>query len=87
MHARLLLLALAAFAAAAPAGAAPATLRVSGETGETKTLSAEDLDALPQASASITHDGKTYRFKGALLSEVLKTVDAPLGAAMRGAAL
>ncbi len=78
---------LAALSPAPSAAAAPATLIVSGEDGQTRTLSEKDLDALPQASATITHEGKTYGFKGPLLGEVVKLVGAPLGPAMRGPAL
>ncbi len=82
-----LFLALAALALAPAAHAAPSTVAVTGEDGKTLTLSAQDLDALPQASAAISHEGKTYGFRGALLGEVLKKAGAPLGTAMRGAAL
>jgi hypothetical protein len=87
MKALLLFLALAPLATASAALAAPAVVTVTGEDGKTLALSAQDLDALPQASASIRHDGKTYGFKGALLYEVLKKVGAPLEKEMRGAAL
>lgn len=80
---------LASALAAAPAGgaAAPATLTVTGEDGKTLTLDARALDALPQANATITHEGKTASFRGPLLYEVLKKAGAPLGKDMRGPAL
>jgi hypothetical protein len=92
MKASPLLVALAAVALAAVAmssapRAAPPAVSVIGEDGKTLMFSAQDLDALPQASATISHDGKSYGLKGALLYEVLKKAGAPLDAAMRGAAL
>jgi len=78
---------LAALALGPIAHAAPAALSLTGEDGQTRTLSQKELDALPQASATITHEGKTYGFKGALLSEIVKLAGAPLGPAMRGPAL
>ena len=50
-------------------------------------MSALDLNSLPRASATITHEGKTYGFKGVLLADVLKRVNAPLGKDLKGPAL
>jgi hypothetical protein len=77
----------AAFALAPIAKASPSVVTLTGEDGRSRTLSVKDLDALPQGAATITHEGKAYGFKGALLGEVVKLVDAPLGSAMRGQAL
>ena len=75
-------------ALAAPAsGSAPAQVTVKGEAGQTVTLGLHDLDALPQATAGFTHEGKSFSFRGPPLAEVLKRVDAPLGPAMHGPAL
>jgi len=95
MKASPLLFALAALALppagqAAPAtvpAAVPAAVTVTGEDGKILTLGVRDLDALPQASATISHDGKIYGFKGALLYDVLRKAGAPLDKEMRGAAL
>ncbi len=87
MNAMPLLLALAAVSIASVAHASPATVAVTGEDGRTLTLSAHDLDALPQASATISHEGKTFGFKGALLYDLLSKAGAPLDKAMRGPAL
>jgi len=91
MKATPLVLALATLALASAAEAAPApitaTVTVTGEDGKVLTLGVQDLDALPQASAVISHEGKTYGFKGALLYEVLKKAGAPIDKEMRGAAL
>ncbi len=83
-------LALAGFAAlltGSAAMAAPAALTLIGEDGWSQVVSLDDLKALPHTGATISHDGKTYGFKGVLLADVLKRVGAPLGAAMRGPAL
>jgi len=77
----------AAAAASAQAVASPATVVIRGEAGQLATLTATDLDALPQAMATIAHDGKTMTFTGARLDAVLAKVDAPLGKAMHGPAL
>ncbi len=87
MKASLLLLAVAAAALCSAARAAPTVVVVTGEDGRSLSFGVQDVDALPQASATISHEGKTYGFKGALLYEVLKKAGAPLDAAMRGPAL
>jgi len=87
MNASLLLIALATLALPMTARAAQAAVTVTGEDGKSVTLSSQDLDALPQANASISHQGTIYGFKGALLYAVLKKVGAPLDMEMRGAAL
>ncbi len=85
-----------ALLAAAPALAGPAiksdhwdsaSFVLTGEDGKTQTVSALDLNSLPRASATITHEGKTYGFKGVLLADVLKRVNAPLGKDLKGPAL
>jgi len=87
MNASFLLIALATLALPMTARAAQAAVTVTGEDGKSVTLSRQDLDALPQANASISHQGTIYGFKGALLYAVLKKVGAPLDMEMRGAAL
>ena len=87
MKASLLLLAVAAAALCSAARAAPTVVVVTGEDGRSLSFGVQDVDALPQASATISHEGKTYGFRGALLYEVLKKAGAPLDAAMRGPAL
>ena len=60
---------------------------IKGEAGQVVTLTAADLDALPQASVTLSHDGRRFTLTGARLSAVLAKVDAPLGPALRGPAL
>ena len=77
-------------ALAAPAAAqtpSPATVVVRGEAGQSVTLTAADLDALPQAAATLFHDGHSVTLTGARLDAVLAKVDAPLGKALHGPAL
>ncbi len=66
---------------------APARVLTVANDGKTVTIAAADLKALPRARAEIKDDGRTVVYEGVLVAEVLKRVDAPLGAAMRGDAL
>ncbi len=77
-------------ALAAPALAqtpSPATVVIKGEAGQSVTLTAAGLDALPQASVTLSHDGRSVTLSGARLEAVLAKVDAPLGQGLRGQAL
>jgi len=65
----------------------PATVVIRGEAGQLVTLTAADLDALPQATVTLAHDGRTMSFTGARLDAVLARVDAPLGKGLHGPAL
>jgi hypothetical protein len=65
----------------------PATVIVKGEAGQSVTLAAADLDALPQATVTLSHDGHSFTLSGARLDAVLAKVDAPLGKGLRGPAL
>jgi hypothetical protein len=60
---------------------------VKGEAGQSVTLTAADLDALPQASVTLSHDGQSFTLSGARLDAVLARVDAPLGKGLHGPAL
>ena len=71
--------------AQAPAAAAK-VLTIASE-GKTVTIAPAELKALPRARAEIKDEGRTVVYEGVLVGEVLKRVDAPLGAAMRGDAL
>jgi hypothetical protein len=65
----------------------PATVVIKGEAGQVVTLTAADLDALPQASVTLSHDGRSFTLSGARLDAVLAKVDAPLGKGLHGPAL
>jgi len=58
-----------------------------GEDGKAQTVDVLALHDLPLATATISHEGKTFGYKGYLLTDLLKRVDAPLGKDMRGPAL
>jgi hypothetical protein len=57
----------------------PATLTVEGIDGKTMTLTARDLAALPPQSFEAQENGKTSRFEGVRLADVLAKVSRPQG--------
>ena len=65
----------------------PATVVIKGEAGQVVTLTAADLDAVPQGTVTLSHEGHSWTLSGARLDAVLAKVDAPLGKAMHGPAL
>ena len=71
--------------AAAPALAQSLTL--TGLNGQTASLSAADIAALPQVQVSFDIHGHTSVYQGPLLMDVLAKVGAPSGEALRGADL
>ena len=88
------LLILSAIGATAPMGRATASsaaagaLRIEGLVERPLTLSIGDLARMPRRSVEARdHDGKTARYEGVLLADVLKAAGAPLGEALRGAQL
>ena len=85
----LAMLAVALATGASPAAAAAVsggTLEVKGDAGQTAALSLADLAALPHetVSASAGHDGPAHVYEGARLTDVLRTVGAPLGPRLHG---
>ena len=77
-----LIAALAALSLAGPAIAQTVTLK--GSDGQSASLSAADLAALPQVKLIVTHHGKTSTFEGAPLADVVARVGAASGKAVRG---
>jgi hypothetical protein len=65
----------------------PASVLIKGADGQSLRVTAADLDASPQARAVLTHDGKSIAFDGARLDALLAKIGAPMGSALRGAAL
>ena len=60
-------------------------LRLVSLDGVEHPIAAQAWSTLPRTSVqAIEHDGKEVRFEGVAAREVLKLVDAPLGAALRG---
>ena len=72
---------------AGPGQAGPGTVSLSGLDGQAKTLSIAELDALPRVSVTLTQRDQRHTYEGALLTDILKGVGAPSGAALRGAEL
>jgi hypothetical protein len=83
----IVLLAALAVAPALAQTPSPATVIIKGEAGQSVTLTAADLDALPQASVTLSHEGHSWALSGARLDAVLAKVDAPLGKGLHGPAL
>jgi len=79
------LLALVARGAAAQTPAR--TLTVAGEVGTPLTLSLDELKALPRTTVEVVDDGRTLRYEGVLVGELLKRAGVPLGTDLRGANL
>jgi hypothetical protein len=65
----------------------PATVVINGEAGQTVTLTAADLDVLPQGSVTLSHAGHSVTLTGARLDALLTKVDAPVGKGLHGPAL
>lgn len=84
---------LASLAAAQPpapaprAGSAPA-IEVSGNVPTPRSLSGRDLAALPRTTVdAVDRAGRTARYEGVALGEILARAGAPMGEALRGRAL
>ncbi len=67
--------------------AAAQTLALTGPEGQSLTLSAVDLAALPRQSVTFAGHGESHVYEGPLLIDVLAKVGAPTGKALRGQAL
>lgn len=86
MLSRLLPLAVvAALTASAPAAAQ--TLQTTGSAGQTASLDAAAVAALPRVSVPLSIHGADHVFEGPLLLDVLKAVGAETGRDLRGPAL
>jgi hypothetical protein len=72
--------------AQAPAPAA-ATLKVQGDVGTPLTLSPGDVKSLPRTTVSVQDEGRTVKYEGVLVGELLKRAGAPLGGELRGNAV
>ena len=76
-----------AFAAPLAAQQSTPSIVVTGAVAQSLTLSAADLASMPRATVTTTSDGMSTTYEGVWVSEVLKKAGAPLGGALRGAAL
>lgn len=63
------------------------SVRVTGAVTQSLTLTAADLAGMPRASVRTTSNGITTTYEGVWVADVLKKAGAPLGNALRGAAL
>ena len=73
---------------AAQQPASPAqTLAVTGAVAHPLTLTAADLASMPRATVTTTSNGMSTTYEGVWVSDVLRKAGAPLGGALRGAAL
>jgi hypothetical protein len=77
-----LISAVAALSLAGPAFAQ--TVALKGPDGQSASLTAADLAALPQVKFTVTHHGKTSTFEGASLADVVARVGAASGKGVRG---
>jgi len=77
--------ALAVACLALPASAE--TLSVKGPAGQTATLTAADVGALPRVSFLFDAHGQKHTYEGPLLIDVLAKAGTPTGKALRGPAL
>lgn len=63
------------------------TLSLTGPEGQSVTLSAADIAALPRQSVTFAGHGESHVYEGPLLIDVLAKAGAPTGKALRGQAL
>ena len=77
--------------AAAPPAAAiaggPGTVTLRGLDGRSETLTLAQIAALPHQAVSMIHDGKITVYSGPTLADLLRDLDAPMGARMHGQAV
>lgn len=79
------LLTFAHSASAQPAAATSAKLTVDGEVTHPHTFDESELAAMPQVTVHVTDEkGAPVTYEGVPLSEILESVGAPLGKALRG---
>jgi len=60
------------------------SVTLKGLDGQTATLTAADLAAMPHQTVTLTHDGKSTVYSGAPLTAILQRVGAPAGKALHG---
>jgi DMSO/TMAO reductase YedYZ molybdopterin-dependent catalytic subunit len=70
--------------AAAPDATAPAVLKVEGAVTTPLSLTAEDLDKMPRATATLTADGNATTYEGVLLYDILVKAGWQFGRGMTG---
>jgi DMSO/TMAO reductase YedYZ molybdopterin-dependent catalytic subunit len=73
--------------AQAPAAARTGTLVIAGDVAKPVTFTPADLRALPRTTVKVPDEGRTVRYEGVLVGELLKRAGVPLGSDLRGNAL
>jgi hypothetical protein len=72
------------FAAVPDSAAAPVALKVEGAVTTPLSLTAEDLDKMPRATATLTADGNATTYEGVLLYDILVKAGWQFGRGMTG---
>jgi Oxidoreductase molybdopterin binding domain len=60
---------------------------VAGDVGTPLTLTSADVKALPRTTVTTQDEGRTVKYEGVLVGELLKRAGAPVGAELRGNAV
>ncbi|MCC7009935.1 MAG: molybdopterin-dependent oxidoreductase [Acidobacteria bacterium] len=63
------------------------TLSIGGDVATPLTLGVDALKTLPRTTVEVQGDGRTLRYEGVLLAELLARAGVPLGADLRGDAV
>jgi len=72
----------------AVSGARAQSVTLRGPTGQTRSVTAAELAAMPHQSASLVNEhGPAKRYEGVALTDLLQSVGAPAGKTLRGPAL
>src|SRR5262245_36743441 len=68
-------------------GRQSATLTVAGDVTTPLSLAMDEFKKLSRTSLDVTQEGRTTKYEGVLVAEILKRAGVPLGADLRGPAL
>lgn len=75
-------------AQATPQGTAPSTLSVAGDVRTPLSITPTELKGMPRTTVDVKdEDGRTVKYEGVLVGELLKRAGATLGGDMRGNAM
>lgn len=66
---------------------AAAALKVTGDVATPLTLTPADVKALPRTMVAAQDEGRTVKYEGVLVGELLKRAGAPVGSELRGNAV
>jgi DMSO/TMAO reductase YedYZ molybdopterin-dependent catalytic subunit len=83
----LLSVACAAALGASQAPAAPDVLTIGGDVERSISFTLAELRSLPRTTVTVEDEGRTVRYEGVLIGELLERAGAPLGAELRGDAV